>query len=209
MANLFKPALARAAARGLRVVEGEASPKLRAQALRRSASSRVQPTFTDVGSGATFHGVEPGVEADTAAELARGAGARYSPKATAEQAMRAEALARHAGKPDFDPASLDVDRINAIMEGRPEPEVPPSVRNFAERQAKGAYSDLQPEDVADIMSRLRGAQSGQPARPGKRTPSFLLDAFEKQYGWRPQSEQHALDMLSPEALRELGFDPNL
>lgn len=195
MANLFKPALARAAARGLRVVEGESSPKLRAQALRRSASSRVQPTFTDVGSGATFHGVEPGVEADTAAALARGAGARYSPRATAEQAMKAEALARHAGTPDFDPASLAGD-------------VPPSVRNFAERQGRGAYSDLQPEDVADIMARLRGAQSGQPAS-GKRAPSFLLDAFEKQYGWRPASEQQALDMLSPEALKELGFDPNL
>lgn len=230
MPNPFNPARLRGAARGLRVVEGEASAKARASALRKSASRRVQPEYTllDVEHAGsepfpgvvperTFRGVSPAVEADAAEALARGAGARFSGKATAEQSMRAEALRRHAGTPDFDPRSLaddagpsaDVERLNAILEGRPEPELPPGVRDFAERQARGAYGDLDEGDVADITERLRGAVQGQPPRGTARKPSFLLDAFERQYGWRPASEKEALDMLSPEALRELGFDPDL
>ncbi len=197
----FRPSVARGLARGLRVVEGESSALARAKALR-ARTGNLAPfareldvyaegseprTFRRRGAGPVFSPEATAEQAMRAEALKRHAGPVFSPWATAEQAMRAEALKRHAG-PVFSPwaTAEQAMRAEALKRHAGPVEDP---RTWARRlTAKQAAAETQKRHTGAV-------EEWQDAD--------ILDAFERKYGWRPPSADEARSLLSPNALDEL------
>lgn len=175
---------------------------------------------------------------------------RYSRAATQRQAEHLDLMASHPGPAEdlsslasHEPGAGQLDPGLSGYKGLSDtlPSTPPQVKDFAERQARGAYSDLEhqsqratgpireklrqnlreravqertarksAEDEAlaktqeDLVRSRRGYGSHGALSQRLREQKFL-DAFEKQYGWRPKTASEGAQMMSPAQLEELGF----
>lgn len=185
MPKVFLPARATAAARGLRVLQGEPRAAARARALRATAGKRAQPALTAIdsatGAETTFRGVAPSLEASTATALAKG-----------ERAMKAEALRRHA-------KAREPDALNRML-SRYE-------REDASARRAGRAADPGPETsnpaYTEIARALRQLQAERRAFVQSQGRNKLAQKFKERYGYEPTDD--ALDSLSEAALEDLFF----
>lgn len=142
MPNPFNPARMRGLSRGLKVVRGEPQAAARAKALRVRAAPAAGPEVTVI-------------DAPTGEERRVLRAPRYSPEATAEQSMRAEAIRRHAAK-----APMEDPRGWAKWDENQQP-VPPGVESrwleapdaFTDAWWKRAQKELTDEQF-EALSRL-------------------------------------------------------